>query len=69
MKLVNHTPNWIQVEDVDDVPNTKEWTIDDLYTVMSDVLFQIHSCGKYTLIYRAEITLRREGPEFRDRNH
>lgn len=62
MKLVNNTPNWIQVDDTDEIPAVKDWTFDDVYSVLTGVLLNLHSCGKYTLIYRAEITLRREGP-------
>jgi len=65
MDLVNGVPNWIQVNDEDELPLTKDWKYDHLYVLLRDVLFQLHSCGKYTLIYRAEITLRREGPQVR----
>lgn len=64
MELVKNTPNWIKVDDDDDIPPTAEWDFGHLCTVMENVLFQLHSCGKYTLNFRAEIILRREGTEF-----
>ena len=64
MRLVDNTPNWIQVFEEDEIPPTNEWEFEDLKSVVGDdVLFQLHSCGKYTLIYRAEILLRRESKD------
>lgn len=63
MQLVNNTPNWIQIFEEDGIPPTNEWEFEDLETVMGDMFFQLHSCGKYTLIYRAEILLRRESKD------
>lgn len=61
MQLIENEPNWIQVNDEDGIPPTNEWEFNDLCAVIGDVPFQLHSCGKYTLIYRAEIILQREG--------
>ncbi len=73
MRTIKNDPNWIQVFDDDEIPPTKQWKLEHLQMVLKEVLFQIHRCGKDSLVYRAEITLRRdeslEGGEHRGQEH
>lgn len=64
MRLVNNTPNWLQLYDSDKIPPVEKWDLDTLERVLGDVIFHMHGCGKYSICYRAEVTLRHDsGPE------
>jgi hypothetical protein len=62
MEQVYGTLNWIKITDDDNVPPIDNWDVDDLCYALQDAIFQIHGCGKYTVVYRAEVLLRREHP-------
>jgi len=62
MELINGIPNWIRIFKEDSVPPIEKWDLDELQYVLEEAIFQINRCDKYTLVYRAEVLLRREGP-------
>ena len=64
MRLVNNTADWIHLYDSDEIPPVEEWDLDNLVDVLGEVIFRLHDCEKYTVCYRAEVTIRRDsGPD------